>query len=319
MATAPQSKLITDLGHDIYLLDADYIRPSMAAVYLLVQNQQITVIETGTAYTVPGILGAIKQLGFETTDVAYIIPTHAHLDHAGGAGLLMQQCTNAHLVIHPRGARHMIDPTRLIEGTQAVYGKEKFHALYGELIPVNANRVIEAPDNHEINLHGRTLTFIDTPGHARHHFCIHDAVSQGIFSGDTFGLCYRELDTHDGPFIFATTTPVQFEPEELLHSIDRLLSLKPTCLYLTHYGSIEPTDSIVQQLKSSVKSFAQIALEEQFPLENRLARLEKRLMAYLLDLLDSMRCFASQDECRAILMTDVQLNAQGLDVWLNRR
>lgn len=309
---------LIELDHNIFLLDAGYVRPAMAAVYLLVQEQQLSVIETGTAHTVPGILAAIQQLGLSVNNVAYIIPTHVHLDHAGGAGLLMQQCPKAQLVIHPRGARHMIDPEKLIKGAQAVYGKTKFHALYGDLVPVDPDRIITAPDHHKLDLHGRHLTFIDTPGHARHHFCVHDSLSRGIFTGDTTGLRYRELDTRAGPFLFATTTPVQFEPDALLTSIDRLLSLQPAFFYLTHYGRIEPTEAVIKQLKTSIYAFTKIALEEKEPVENRQARLEQRLMQYLLDLLLKMECFASQDTCRKLLTIDVKLNAQGLDVWLNR-
>ena len=319
MVAISQSMQINELGHNIYLLDTGYIRPGLAACYLLVQDRQIAVIETGTAHTVPLILDAIHQLGFKATDVAYIIPTHVHLDHAGGAGLLMQQCPQAQLVIHPRGARHLIDPEKLTKGTIAVYGEQRFRTLYGELVPVAAGRIIEAADNDTLKLNDRVLTFYDTPGHARHHFCVYDALSQGIFSGDTFGLCYRELDTRQGPFLFATTTPVQFDPDALLHSIDRLLSLKPAAFYLTHYGRIEPTSAMIEQLKDSILTFSNIAAEEQQPVENRSQRIAEKLMNYLLDALQEMKCFASRDDCCELLTMDVQLNAQGLDVWLNRR
>lgn len=231
----------------------------------------------------------------------------------------MQQCPQAQLVIHPRGARHLIDPEKLTKGTIAVYGEQRFRTLYGELVPVAAGRIIEAADNDTLKLNDRVLTFYDTPGHARHHFCVYDALSQGIFSGDTFGLCYRELDTRQGPFLFATTTPVQFDPDALLHSIDRLLSLKPAAFYLTHYGRIEPTSAMIEQLKDSILTFSNIAAEEQQPVENRSQRIAEKLMNYLLDALQEMKCFASRDDCCELLTMDVQLNAQGLDVWLNRR
>lgn len=319
MNMCSNTEIMTELGHGIFLLDAGYIRPALAAVYLLVQDQQVVVIETGTVHSVPAILATIKKLGLAAKNVAYIIPTHVHLDHAGGAGLLMQQCPQAQLVIHPRGARHMIAPDKLIKGAQAVYGQAKFHALYGDLVPVDPGRIIEAPNQYELDLNGRRLSFIDTPGHARHHFCVHDDLSRGIFSGDTVGLRYKELDTRSGPFLFATTTPVQFEPDELVKSIDRLLSMQPALFYLTHYGSLEVTGSVIQQLKNSINAFTKIATEEQQPGENRVARIEQRLMKYLLDLLVKMGSFASLETCRELLTMDVKLNAQGLDAWLNRK
>jgi len=319
MTSIPQLHSCQELGHGIYLIDADYIRAHMAAVYLIVENRQIAIVETGTAHSVEKILTALHGLGFSTENVAYVIPTHVHLDHAGGAGHLIQKCPNATLVIHPRGARHMIDPARLVAGTTAVYGKEKFQALYGDVIPVDSDRVIEAPDDFVLDFNGRLLTFLDTPGHAKHHFCIYDKTSKGIFSGDTFGLCYRELDTDEGPFAFATTTPVQFDPQALLQSIDRLLSFAPDQIYLTHYGSVQPTTAYVAQLKKSIQMFTTIALDAAASKTDRQAQIESRLMRYLLDMLHKMHCPLSEETCTELLKTDVRLNAQGLEVWLNKQ
>ncbi|WP_455217384.1 MBL fold metallo-hydrolase, partial [Kaarinaea lacus] len=199
-----------DLDYGITQLDAEYIRPGVAALYLLQQGGQVAIIETGTTLSVPAVITALEQRGLSSQDVAYVIPTHVHLDHAGGAGELMSICPNAQLVIHPYGAKHMIDPSRLVEGTIAVYGEEKFKKLYGDLKPIQEDRVVEAPDNFELLFNGRKLSFLDTPGHARHHFCVYDDTSRGIFSGDTFGISYPQLGTGRGPFIFPTTTPVQF-------------------------------------------------------------------------------------------------------------
>lgn len=307
-----------DLGYGISLIDAEYLNPGVAAVYLLQHNRHLAIIETGTARSTAQILAVIKNHGLSPDDVDYIIPTHVHLDHAGGAGELMHHCHNATLVIHPYGAKHMIDPSRLVEGTIAVYGEENFHRLYGDLRPVPEKRVIEAPDNFELDMNGRILKFLDTPGHARHHFCIYDQTSQGIFTGDTFGLCYRELDTNEGPFIFPTTTPVQFDPVAMIESIDRLLSLEPKQMYLTHFGKIEPTQELVNQLKERIKTFSQIALEEKDSGQSRQVNIEQRLMTYLLEQLASLGCNQSVEFCQNVIRNDVKLNAQGLDVWLDR-
>lgn len=245
-------------------------------------------------------------------------PTHVHLDHAGGAGELMQHCSNAQLVIHPYGARHMIDPSKLIAGTIAVYGEQKFRELYGELKPIDESRVIEAPDNFELMLGQRRLRFLDTPGHARHHFCVYDETSQGIFTGDTFGLCYQELSTDAGPFIFPTTTPIQFDPPALLQSIDRLLALEPKQMYLTHFGKIEPTDALVNQLIKRIHHFTQIALAEMHNDGDRLQNIECRLKDYLLAELAAMQCHQPVEFCEQFLRNDISLNAQGLDIWLEK-
>jgi glyoxylase-like metal-dependent hydrolase (beta-lactamase superfamily II) len=306
------------LDHGISLIDAEYLYPGVVAVYLLQQDDQLAIIETGTANSAANILAVIESHGFSAENVSYIIPTHVHLDHAGGAGELMQHCSNAQLVIHPYGARHMIDPSKLIAGTIAVYGKEKFQELYGELKPIDASRVIEAPDNFELMLGQRRLRFLDTPGHARHHFCIYDEGSQGIFTGDTFGLCYPNLTSVGKPFIFPTTTPIQFDPPALLQSIDRLMALKPKQMYLTHFGNIEPTDAVVNQLKKRVHHFTQIALAEMHTNGDRLQNIERRLKDYLLAELALMQCHQPVEFCEQFLANDISLNAQGLDIWLEK-
>ncbi len=168
----------------------------------------------------------------------HVIPTHVHLDHAGGVGLLMQHLPRATLVVHPRGARHLIDPTALIQGATAVYGAAEIERSYGQIVGVDAARVVTTHDGMRLSLAGRELLFFDTPGHARHHHCIWDERSRGFFTGDTFGLSYREFDTAQGPWLLPTTTPVQFEPEALRASVDRLLAHAAAVLYLTHFGQV---------------------------------------------------------------------------------
>lgn len=307
-----------DLGHGIILVDAEYIKPGVAALYLMEEDGAVAIIETGTNHSVPVIKNALQARGLSFDDVHYIIPTHVHLDHAGGAGELMQQCPNAQLVVHPYGARHLIDPSKLEAGTIAVYGEEKFRKLYGTIRPVDASRVIEAPGFFKLKLNGRKLKFFDTPGHARHHFCIYDKKSQGIFSGDTFGVSYPQITTKQGPFIFATTTPVQFDPGALLQSIDCLTSLEPETIYLTHFGAIKPTPDVIKQLKRSIRRFSNIALDAEHVEGDRVAYIEHKIMDYLLATLEEMGCEQSPEFCQKVLQGDCKLNAQGLDFWLGQ-
>lgn len=307
-----------ELDHSITVIDAEYGTSGVAALYLMQQGDQVAIIETGTNHSVPLIQQVLKSKGLGFDHVRYVIPTHVHLDHAGGAGELMHQCKNAELVIHPFGAAHMIDPSRLEAGTIAVYGEDKFRTLYGNIIPIDANRVIEAPDGFTLELNGRELLFLDTPGHARHHFCVVDKRSEGIFTGDTFGLCYPQLSTANGPFAFATTTPVQFDPEALLISIDRLMTYQPKRMYLTHFGAIEPTLDYVKQLTQSVNDIKRIALDAIDITENRVQYLQQRLQEHILALLADMQCAQTEAFQIAKMANDIELNAQGMDVWLSR-
>ena len=312
-------KYSQEIGHGISLVDAEYGQSGVAAIYLLEEAGEVAIIETGTNHSVPYVEQALLERGLSFDKVRYIIPTHVHLDHAGGAGELMARCKNAHLVCHPFGARHLIDPSKLETGTIAVYGEDKFRQLYGTIRPIDSERVIEAPDEFTIDLNGRVLKFLDTPGHARHHFCIYDQQSQGIFTGDTFGVSYPQITTAQGRFIFATTTPVQFDPDALIASIDRLLSLNPQQMYLTHFGAIKPTKEVVKQLKQSIDVFKKCALDVKDVDNGRVEVIQEKIQDYLLKQLGEMGCKQSQNACAKIIKVDTLLNAQGLDVWLNKQ
>lgn len=313
------SATFTDLDDGIIHIDAEYMNPGVASVYLVIEGTDCAIIETGTCHTVPYIMSVLKQFGLDETSVRYVIPTHVHLDHAGGVGVLMEECPNAQLVIHPLGARHMIDPSKLIAGASAVYGEEAFKKLYGELKPVEADRVIEAPDNKEINLGERVLRFYDTPGHAKHHFCVHDLKSNSIFSGDTFGISYPTLVTPGIPLIFATTTPVQFDPDALRSSIDRLLSVGPTSFNLTHFGRVIPTAEVVEQLMRSIDQFLEITLAHQHEGEQRCDLINESIITYLLSEYRRLGGTQSEETVRSIVALDSKLNAQGLDFWLSKQ
>lgn len=309
---------LTTLHHGIHCVDTHYLGLEIAAAYLLVHAGKVCVIETGTSRSAPHILAAIESLGKQAEDVAYIIPTHIHLDHAGGAGALMAACPNAQLVIHPRGAAHMIDPERLIQGTIAVYGKTKFEKLYGEIVPIAAERIIEAADGYLLDIGDRVLEFIDSPGHALHHFCVSDPFSSGVFTGDTFGIAYPGLTTPQGPFIFATTTPTQFDPDALLDSIDRVMSRQPAYLYLTHFGQVEATPELIARLRQSVRDHARLAREFIGLPEDRENRLRDTLSNLFVEKLLALGGRKGTDFYRQQTAADARLNAQGLDVWLKR-
>ena len=220
-ATATASE---DLGHGISAIDTGYVRPRFDASHLVVENGRAAFVDVGTTHSAPGLLTALEAQGLPPGAVDYVIVTHVHLDHAGGAGEMMRRLPQARLVVHPRGAWHMVDPSKLWAGASAVFGKEFVLRSYGAPVPVDASRVVEATDGFTLELGGRPLRFLDTPGHARHHFCVWDETSRSMFTGDTFGLSYRELASARGAFVLPTTTPVQFEPEALLASIDRLVA-----------------------------------------------------------------------------------------------
>lgn len=313
----PESPVI-HYDHGIHALDAEYVRPGLAAIHLMLQAGHAAIIDTGTNQAVPRVLAALADLGVAPGAVDYVIVTHVHLDHAGAAGALLQACPNAWLVAHPKGARHLIDPAKLVAGSLAVYGEAVFRDLYGDIVPVAAERVIEAGDGYELDFRGRRLTFLDTPGHARHHFCIHDAGSDAIFTGDTFGISYRDFDVEGRPFVFPTTTPVQFEPEALHASVDRLMALKPKAAFLTHFGRVADLDRMAADLHQLIDAFVDLTRITPAKGEARHAWLKGEIEALLLDRLRAHGCTLDTTTARALLANDVELNAQGLLVWLDR-
>ncbi len=305
-----------DLPEQISCIDTFYQRPDLAACYLIESDGEAAFIDTGTAHSVPLLMQLLAEKGIQPAQVRYVIPTHVHLDHAGGAGQLMQLLSEAELVIHPYGARHMIDPSKLIAGTTAVYGEEQFNALYGSLLPVPEERVIEAPDGYTLNLGSRKLLCLDTPGHARHHICIHDDQTNGFFSGDTFGLSYREFDTENGPFILPTTTPVQFDPDAWHTSLERIMEFQPACIYLTHFGMVNNPQKLAGDLHRAIDDYVSIAL--QADTSNREEQIRRGLFDWSVKKLTEHGCRYTPDQIEMLLEMDLNLNALGLQIWLDK-
>lgn len=309
--------ILIEYDAGITCVDAMYEYKGHACCYLMVENNRAAFIETGTAHSVPYLLETLKQKNISVDQVDYVIPTHVHLDHAGGAGLLMSKLPNARLIIHPRGAPHMINPEKLVAGTIAVYGKEKFNQLYGEVIPIDKDRVISANDHFEINLANRTLKFLDTPGHARHHFCMYDENSRGVFTGDTFGLAYKEMSKDNADFIIPTTTPVQFEPEAWYASINKILEHKPKNIYLTHFGRVTEVEQLSRELKQGIKEYVEIT-KQYLNVDDSESKIRSDIEMHLQKKLQEKYSKEEIVKHTQLLQPDLNLNAAGLKIWLSR-
>ncbi len=303
-----------DLGNGVYCIDAHYGRPGIACFYAVVEKDAIAFIETGVSSSLQQALALLVALDREPEQVRYVMPTHVHLDHAGGAGAMMRAFPEAELIVHPRGARHLIDPTRLIEGTRAVYGDEAFDRLYGEIPPVPEARVIAASDGDCFDLAGRDLHVVDTPGHAYHHYCVVDEASRGIFTGDTFGLSYPNLPDRQGRrFVVPTTTPIHFNPEALKQSVARLMAFRPERMYLTHFGELSDPADHVDDYLGWIDRFVAIT-EAIAPIDDeRLPQLVEALGTALAE------AHGLDDSALDWLRNDLDLDAQGLAYWYRNR
>ena len=314
------NECITALEYEggITAIDSGMIRPQMAACYLLETGAAVAVIETGNAASADRILKVLESRGRRPEEISHVIVTHVHLDHAGGAGTLMQRLPQATLVAHPYGARHLVDPSKLEASARAVYGDQRFDEMYGALLPVSEDRVVVMADGDELSVGGRTLAFMDSPGHARHHFTIWDEQTRGWFTGDTFGLSYRNLDTASGAFIFPTTTPIQFDPEALVSSIDRMVEKTPESMYLTHFGRVQEVERLAADMREGVSEY--VALAERFESsENRTRCIEEAMMDRLFERARQHGVTLGEDELRDTFAGDVILNTQGIEFWLDHR
>lgn len=308
---------ILDYDFGISALDSGYLRPRLGAIHLIVENGRAAVVDCGVNSSVPLVLQALGTKGLRAEDVEYVILTHIHLDHAGGAGALMAALPAARLTVHPRGARHLIDPSQLVAGVSAVYGAAQTRALYGTILPVDPARVMETPHGMNLALNGRELVFFDTPGHARHHVAVLDTRSGHVFSGDTFGLSYRELDCDGRQFVVPTSSPVHFDPAAAHRSVDLIAGLKPDAVYVTHYSQVRGIARLADDMHRLIDAYVALARNAGPADANRHARLKAGMTAIILGEAQRQGWRLPREAVVDVFAGDIELNAQGLAVWLD--
>lgn len=292
-------------------IDCDYVAPGIACAYLRTEGDECAFIETNTAHAVPKMLAALADAGRSPEQVRYVIITHVHLDHSGGAAALMRACPNATLLAHPRAARHAIDPSRLVAGATAVYGAEKFAALYGSVEPVPADRVKALDDGARVQFGRGELSFFHTRGHANHHFVVHDPQRDTVFTGDAFGLVYPRLQ-RSGLVAFPSTSPTDFDAEEALKSVMRIEELRTASVCLTHFGEQNDVSAIGSQLRRWLELSAQLLTEGTDE-----AFFERRLEEAMESTAREAGLQLDADD-RTLLAFDRKLNAQGLAIAAKR-
>ena len=314
---APLKPTLYRHPHGITAIDVEYLYPGHAAAHLIVDGGRAAFVDVGTNSSVPYLLAALDELGIARAAVDYLLLTHVHLDHAGGAGQLMRELPNARALLHPRGAPHMIDPAKLIAGAQAVYGEEPFRRLYGQLLPIAPERVRVVADGERVLLGSRTLELLHAPGHAQHHYVVVDAAHASIFSGDTFGISYRALDTVQGAFITPSTVPTQFDPQQHIASIDRMLRLRPESIYLMHFSRVTDIPRLGASLKEQIAALARIARTHAADREPATGIRSDMLILWR-TLARAHGCRLSDSELEHAFDGDLTLNTQGLIAWLAR-
>ncbi len=309
---------LTEYRAGITAIDVQLTRPRDDAAHLVIDSGRAAFVDTGTARSLPTLLATLERKGLERSAVDWVLTTHVHLDHAGGAGALMRELPNARCAVHPRGARHLVDPSKLIAGSREVFGEDRYDRIYGEIVPIEASRVFVAEDGARVRLGGRELELIHTPGHALHHYCVVDPANAIIFSGDTFGLSYRDFDVDGRAFIFPTTTPVHFDPEALCRSVDRLMSYAPRSIFLTHYAEVTELGRLAREMKERVLAFADLGARYR-DAPDRADKLRHGMFAMIAGWLDAHGYPRDEGERHRLLDDDVDINCQGIEVWLDRK
>jgi glyoxylase-like metal-dependent hydrolase (beta-lactamase superfamily II) len=220
----------------------------------LITGPRPVLVETGSQSSVGALLAALQSLGVDAGDLAGIAVTHIHLDHAGGVGNVAEAFPNATVYVHEKGARHLVDPDRLVKSAAMVYG-DLLDTLYGRLDPTPAERVHVLADGEQIDVgNGRTLTTVDSPGHAKHHLALHDSDSGILFVGDAVGVRLP-----DAGVLRPSTPPPDFDLDQAITSLHKFAARRPTGIALAHYGLVPDPATICDEAEGILRRWAEVA------------------------------------------------------------
>ena len=303
-----------DLGDGVVAFDTLTGGMTQVTAGYLLTAPRPALVECGPALSIENLIGGLRSAGMDPDDLAFLVLTHIHLDHAGGAGDVAAAFPNAQIVVSEVGARHLSDPSRLNASAGMVYGP-LFDTVYGPCTPIAAERITAVADGDTLDLGGgRTLELLYTPGHAKHHVGVLDHGSGAIFSGDAVGVRLPGMR-----FIRPATPPADFHLEAALTSIQRFRDLAPTRLYLTHYGAVDPPDAALAEADERLRLWAETA-EAAYHESSELDHVAETLAQRFADELNRDEIADDPDgERRLDLLSGVRSNAAGLLRYFTRR
>ena len=240
-----------EIGKNLFLIELETGGFKNLICSYVIKGAKTILVESGPTSSVPNLVSGLKELNIRFEDVQYVAITHVHLDHGGGAGTLLKFLPNAKVLVHPRGMPHLINPERLWSSAQEVLGYVS--EIFGEPEPVPKERIIPVTDGSFGLDDGAKLTVIETPGHASHNLSFHESLNNGVFPGDAAGTFFSEFD------VVMPTTPPPFRLDVALASLDKLISIKPTVLYYSHFGKASNGVQRLKDYKAQLQLWAKIA------------------------------------------------------------
>jgi len=283
----------------------------VTSAYLL-DAVEPALVETGPSTSAEHVERGLAQLGMGPGDLAHVIVTHIHLDHAGGAGTIARRYPNARLWVHERGAPHLADPTKLVASTARTYGEDRMRRFFGVVEPVPAERLTAISDGDRIPLGDRDLSVFATPGHASHHVCLEDSRTGAVFAGDALGVHLPDVGV-----LRPATPPPEFDIELAVESIERIRDHARTMLLLSHFGPVEETDALCDLAIRRIRGWGNAvreALRTTDDIEEIAAILERRGAAEYLE--DSGEPI---DMERYDGLSSIKMNAAGLARYWRKR
>ena len=302
--------LVLELGGGVIEIDTDYIRPSFASVYAIIDDGQVALFDTGHGFAQPLITAALAARGLSAQAVRLIIISHPHLDHCGGAGHCARAFPAAQLIAHQRAVPLLIEPSKLISGARLIYG-DRFDTLYGEVLPIAADRIKALGEGATLSLGSRQLQILDTPGHTFHHIAVVDRKADCCLAGDAFGLRTPATLTKIEVMRLASA-PTQFDPESWRTTIRRLAGLAVSRILITHSGVVDgDLGARARELEAELDAFVGFAHEAQHEAQPN----------------DAIRALIAARWARLLKLpelsgeawsTDIALSAAGIELWMRK-
>ncbi|MCI4371029.1 MAG: MBL fold metallo-hydrolase [Thermoplasmata archaeon] len=287
---------------ETYLTDVRMFQQEAFGAVYLIDDERKAIIETGTSWDAPRILDAVKAFGLRPEDIDALVVSHIHLDHAGGAGFLLEEMPRANVYVHERGFKHLVDPSKLVESAHQALNADEA-ALFGTMRPIRADRLIAVKDNDRLELGAHSLLFLDSPGHAPHELTIWDDRNRCVYTGDAAGLYFP------GDEILMPIAPApSFDLKKNLETFRRLLSLNPRALLFSHYGPHGKPKAAIETMMAMYPDWARIVKE-------RLATAgEDGVLRQLYD----MSCRAAKRFPREFLERRIRVSIKGLAAYHER-